>query len=302
MSAVRRVPARLALAVLLAHASAAWAHFAPSLPSASIVHARAAFSTNQASRKDTAFGADKFIIRRPASKSAPSRGTAPVVTVAAPGPGQSGYVHYFVIDMPDGERETQIGIEMPDGMIAWSFPELGVVVSPFIASGEMAVNGRNYSVQHLYGIRPFPDTASMRALQKDLVNRVIPWVEDATPYCNQTARSNELCLSCLGFAMQILYPSRAGFLVALPTDFRRAASGLYITTEDLLLYQAGLHGLSSRQARLNRIERLAIPQRLREDLIELVRAMEPDGEVTPATKKKDSGKKRAGTRSDTSVR
>jgi hypothetical protein len=304
-SCLRSVPARVALAALLAHAGAAWSFFAPSQPSASAVPARAAFSTNQANRKEAAPGAQKSAARRPAAKSAPTRASAPVITATGPAPGQSGYVHYFVIDMPDGEHETQIGIEMPDGMIAWSFPELGVVVSPFIASGEMTVNGRNYAVKHLYGIRPFPGNASMRALQKDLVNRVIPWVEDATPYCNQAARSNELCLSCLGFVMQILYPSRAGFLVDLPRDFRRAASGLYVTTEDLLLYQAGLHDIRSRQGRLNRIERLAIPQRLREDLIELVQAMEPDGNggsVDADAKKKDPGKKRAGTRPDTRIR
>lgn len=303
--ALRGVPVHAALAVLLAHAGAAGAYFAPSQSSASAVHARAAFSTNQANRKDAAPGAGKSAARRPAAKTAPTRASAPVITATGPAPGQSGYVHYFVIDMPDGERETQIGIEMPDGMIAWSFPELGVVVSPFIASGAMTVNGRNYAVKHLYGIRPFPDNASMRALQKDLVNRVIPWVEDATPYCNQTARSNELCLSCLGFVMRILYPSHAGFLVALPADFRRAASGLYITTEDLLLYQAGLHEFRSRQGKLTRIERLALPQRLREDLIELVKAMEPDGDGGSAAadaKKKDPGKKRAGTRPDTRIR
>lgn len=289
---LRGLPARVALAVLLAHAGAGWAYFAPSHSSASTVHARAAFSANQANRKDAAPGAGKSTIRRPAAKPAPARASAPVMTATGPGPGQSGYVHYFVIDTPDGERETQIGIEMPDGMIAWSFPERGVVVSPFIASGEMTVNGRRYAVQHLYGIRPFPDNASMRALQKDLVSRVIPWVDDDTPYCNQIERSNELCLSCLGFVMRILYPSRTGFLVDLPRDFRGAASGMYITTEDLLLYQAGLHDNRSRQGKLNRIERLAIPQRLRDDLIELVNAMEPDG----------NGGSAAGTRPDTRIR
>jgi hypothetical protein len=303
--ALRSVLARVALAALLAHAGAAWAYFSPSQSSASAVHARAASSTNQANRKDAAPGAGRSVTRRPAAKTAPARASAPVITATGPGPGQSGYVHYFVIDTPDGEHETQIGIEMPDGMIAWSFPELGVVVSPFISSGEMTVNGRRYAVKHLYGIRPFPDNASMRALQKDLVNRVVLWVDDGTPYCNTTARSNELCHSCLGFVMRILYPSRAGFLVDLPRDFMGASSGMYITTEDLLLYHAGLHDNRSRQGKLNRIERLAIPQRLRDDLIELVNAMEPDttgGSVAADTKKKDPGKKRAGTRPDTRIR
>ena len=64
-----------------------------------------------------------------------SRSDMPIVTVSTTGDGQAGYVHYFVITGPDGEHESQVGIELPDHRIAWSFPELGVLVSPFIASG-----------------------------------------------------------------------------------------------------------------------------------------------------------------------
>lgn len=213
--------------------------------------------------------------RQISTKAPIPRSRRPVVTVTTTGPGQAGFVHYFVIDTPDGERETQIGIELPDERIAWSFPELGVVVSPFIESGQVDVNGRSYPVQHLYGIRPFPDEASMRVLQREISARVAPWIDDATPYCNQAAPSDHLCLSCLGFVMRILFPPRSGAFPSLPSDFEGSGAGLYFTTEDLLLYLTGLQGMRSRAARLRRINALPLPQNLKTDLVELVDAMDP---------------------------
>ena len=224
------------------------------------------------------------------------RASKPVIATTTTGPGQSGYVHYFVIETPDGERETQIGIELPDGRIAWSFPELGVVVSPFIASGQLPVNGRSYTVRHQFGLRPFPDDESMLALQNALVGRVISWVEDETPYCNLTARSNQLCLSCLGFVMRVLYPSRSGAMASLPPDFESSSPGLYITTEDLLLYLTGLHGARTKEARLSRIDGLALPSTLREELIQLASSMDPGDSAVPT---KAPRKKRTGVRSYT---
>ena len=70
-----------------------------------------------------------------------ARASAPVVTVSKTGPGQAGYVHYFAVTTPDGERESQIGIELEDERIAWAFPDLGVIVSRFIGEGSVIVNG-----------------------------------------------------------------------------------------------------------------------------------------------------------------
>jgi len=81
-------------------------------------------------------------------------------------------------------RHPKLHVELPDGRIAWSFPDVGVSVAPFIQSGPLEMNGRLYTVQHLYGLRPFPDDETMLALQRSLWDRVIPWVEGATPYCN----------------------------------------------------------------------------------------------------------------------
>src|SRR5262249_24661274 len=60
-----------------------------------------------------------------------ARGDAPVETVDTTRPGQAGYVHFFLLETPEGEGEIQIGIELADGQIAWSFPEIGVGVVPF---------------------------------------------------------------------------------------------------------------------------------------------------------------------------
>lgn len=231
--------------------------------------------------------------RQPQRGTGGARAVKPVIAVTGTGAGQSGYVHYFVIETPDGERETQIGIELDDGRIAWSFPELGVAVSPFIKAGHLEVNGRPYSVQHQYGLRPFADGKSMAALQRDLWARVIPWIEDETPYCNLMTRSNQLCLSCLGFVMRVLYPARSGTFLSLPADFPGASAGPYITTEDLLLYQTGLHSLRSRQARLKRIARLDLSPLLREDLIELVTSIDAEEKAAARSAKAPRAKSRS---------
>ncbi len=211
-----------------------------------------------------------------------ARATAPVVTVASTGAGQAGYVHYFIIQQPDGDEETQVGIELPDQRIAWSFPRLGVVVSPFIVAGSVMANGQFYAVQHLYGIRPFPDDGSMRALQARLEARVIPWVEDATPYCNTRLPRGEFYMSCLGFALRILFPAPTPAYPALPRDFRRAAPGSHYTTEDLLLYLVGLHGVRTKQARLRRVDELLLPDNLREEVTRLVNAADANDNVAAA--------------------
>jgi hypothetical protein len=201
-----------------------------------------------------------------------ARADRPVVTAAAAGTGQAGYVHYFLIRMPDETLEVQVGVELSDQQIAWSFPELGVVVSPFIESGVVSAGGKDYEVWHLYGIRPFPDDAAMAGLQKALPDRVRSWVEGKTPYCdNDGPRST--CMSCLGFVLRVLFPGRNSAYPDLPRDFWRAGTASRYTTRDLLLYLTGMLELPTREARLQRIARLALPDDLRDDLEALVYSM-----------------------------
>jgi hypothetical protein len=200
-----------------------------------------------------------------------SRANAAVVTVSTTAPGQAGYIHYFVITGPDGEAETQVGIELPDDRIAWSFPGLGVVISPFIALGAITAQGKSYDVQHLYGIRTYPDEDSMQKLQRELAGRIAPWIPDRMPYCDEEHPPNQSCVSCLGFVLRVLYPSPAGDLAALPVlppDFRSARKNIY-TTEDLLLYLTGISVDATRQARVARIELLAVPDALRDQLVRI---------------------------------
>jgi hypothetical protein len=249
---------KFALILILALSSGGWAH------------------ATSRSKGEVAPSGDKrpATSTRQAAKPAVARASMPVVIAATTGAGQAGYVHYFVIDMPDGSKETLVGMELPDGRIAWSFPEVGAAVSPFIESGEIEVNGRVYGLQHLYGIRPFPDEEAMRVLQKELVNRVIPWIEDGTPYCNPTVQPKYLCASCLGFVLRLLFPGRSPAYPALPADFRSAGVDPYYTTDDLLLYLTGLHALATPEARIKRIEGLALPQHLREELLQLAKSLE----------------------------
>lgn len=200
------------------------------------------------------------------------RADKPVVTATAAGAGQAGYVHYFLLRMPDESLEIQVGIEMPDQTIAWSFPDLGAAISPFIEAGVVTAGGRDYEVWHLYGIRPFPDDAAMTTLRRELANRVQIWTRAATPYCeNDGPRSN--CMSCLGFVLRVLFPGRQSEYPSLPRDFWRAGTASMYTTKDLLLYLTGMLDLHTREARLQRIARQTLPESLRQDLEELVYAM-----------------------------
>lgn len=199
------------------------------------------------------------------------RASAPVVVTSSTAPGNAGYVHYFVVTGPDGEPESQVGIELPDDRIVWSFPEVGVVVSPFVASGSVLANGKSFEVVHLYGLRPFSDEQSMRVLQQELTARVAPWVEDKTPFCDEERPPKQVCVSCLGFVLRVLYPPPSpalSALPALPSDFKSARKNIY-TTEDLLLYLAGVQVDAPRPVRLQRIETLAIPEPMREQLLRI---------------------------------
>lgn len=216
-----------------------------------------------------------------AVSSAPARADRPVSTVTSVGPGQAGYVHYFLLKMPDELVEAQIGIELPDQRIAWSFPDLGVVVSPFMEYGIITAGGRQYEVWHLYGIRPFPDDASMALLQKEVMGRVNRWVEARTPYCASDGPDSH-CMSCLGFVLRVLFPGAGGY-PDLPSDFWRAGTASRYTTRDLLLYLTGMLDLPSREARLRRIAQLALPEHLRQDLEDLVYSMGAF-EAAPAAK------------------
>ena len=250
----RRRCARLSFAAL-ALAVGAFAHAAPL---ETVLVASAA-----PTKRDTS--PQRAIRETPAAVS-----NTPVVTTSGTAPDQSGYVHYFVITDADGERETQVGIELPGDLIAWSFPGLGVVVSPFVRSGVIAWNGRAYEVNHLYGIRPFSDERAMQVLRHELSARVAPWTEANTPYCDEQRPSNGVCMSCLGFVLRVLYPPRDdATLPALPDDFRNARKGIY-TTEDLLLYLAGVRVDAARLAQLRHIESLAVPDEMRQELVRIV--------------------------------
>ena len=218
---------------------------------------------------------------RAAAPTAPSRASAPVVTVSGTGPEQEGYIHYFVITGPDGEAESHVGIELPGDRIAWSFPYLGVSVSPFIKAGAVNAGGKSYEVEHLYGLRPFPDERSMRVLQQELWPRVTPWLDDKTPYCDEERSTTKLCVSCLGFVLRVLYPGAGALLPALPADFKSAQRNLY-TTEDLLLYLAGVPVDGPPQPRLKRIESVDVPPEMREELARI--AGEIDARAIAAAK------------------
>lgn len=223
----------------------------------------------------------------PSSRQSPSptsflRNRLPVAAVSAVAHGQAGYVHFFVITDTSGEMETQLGIELDDQRIAWSVPGLGVIVSPFIADGEIGSDAKLFKVRHLYGLRPFPDDALMRALQKSMLSRIIPLVEDGTPYCYLRPLHGDFCLNCLGFAMRVLFPGPTVVFPTLPADFARKGADAFYTTEDMLLYLAGLHGIATQPARLQRIAQLDIPQNLRDDLLLLVNDPDFDGAVAVA--------------------
>jgi hypothetical protein len=104
----------------------------------------------------------------------------------------------------------------------------------------------------------------MRTLQRALASRVQPLVDSKTPFCEERSTSQALCMSCLGFALRVLYPG-AGLLPALPADFKSAHKYAY-STEDLLMYLAGVALDAPRDARSSRIAALIVPESMREEL------------------------------------
>ncbi len=196
-------------------------------------------------------------------------GASALSVVTATGPNQAGYVHYWMITAPDGEYEIQVGIELPDQRIAWSFPGLGVHVTPFIAEGEVDANGRVFQVQHLYGLRPFTNDTSMRSLRSSLMRRVTPLVKQQVPYCEMNGVAPGLCMSCMGFVSQVLFPGRTPEFANFPSSFSRIDGESYHTTEDLLLYLTGLSNLRTDAARKRRMEAIGGPPELQEELARL---------------------------------
>jgi hypothetical protein len=226
--------------------------------------AKPAFPARGAQRARPAAPATK-----PSATGAATRAASAVHVAGSTADGQTGYVHFFQLILPDGTPEIQVGLELPDNRIAWSFPGLGVTISPFIEDGVVTAAGKSYEVWHLYGIRPFPDEAAMSALRRELRGRIDPWVKAATPYCGVDALGGG-CMSCLGFVLRVLHPGRTSNYPDLPPGFWRSSSLGRYSTNDLLLYLTGMLELPSREARLRRIGQLGLPEELREDLEELV--------------------------------
>jgi hypothetical protein len=162
---------------------------------------------------------------------------------------------------------------------------LGVVVSPFVRSGVIVANGTAYEVDHLYGIRPFSDERAMQVLREVLSIRIAPFVEANTPYCDEQRPSNGVCMSCLGFVLRVLYPPRDnGSLPAMPDDFRNARKGVY-TTEDLLLYLAGVRVDAPHPAQVKHIESLVVPNDMRQQLVRIATENESVRAEVPARTK-----------------
>ena len=146
-----------------------------------------------------------------------------------------------------------------------------MTIVPFMKSGSVIADGKSYEVEHLYGLRPLRDEESLRAFQRVVAERVAWWIDEKTAYCDEERPSNRLCVSCLGFVLRVLYPGVSPLLPALPADFRSARRNIY-TTEDLLLYLAGVRIDVPREARLKRIAALDVPDALREELTRLASA------------------------------
>lgn len=213
-----------------------------------------------------------------ANKPVSGRGMPSSLAVSGVAPGQAGYVHYFLIKLPDDTVEIQVGIELADQRIAWSFPGMGVVVSPFIAGETIEAGSASYDVWHLYGLRPMSDAGAMARLQRELPGRIARWVNAGVPYCLDDAPKQN-CMSCLGFVMRVLFPGRDDY-PAPPRSFSRTTNPSRYTPNDLLLYLTGMHDLPDRNTRLQRINTLALPPDLRLDLEKLVYAMGA-GEAAP---------------------
>jgi hypothetical protein len=193
------------------------------------------------------------------------------LAVTGVGNGQAGYVHYFVVTHPDGTLEDQVGIEMEDQRIAWSFPGAGVMVSAFVKYGYIEAGGKNYRVEHLHGVRPFRSARDMQALRQDLVRRVAIWIDSEIPYCVMREPGQPFCLSCGDFVIRLLFPSSNLISASFPRDFQRSA-GVTPTTDDLLTYVLGLHALPDYRARMNRLASLDLPASLHQDVANMLRA------------------------------
>ena len=227
----------------------------------------------------------------PPKKAAPLKPSlSPPVTlnvpsvVAATGTNQAGYVHYWLITAPDGDEEMQVGIELPDQRIAWSFPGLGVQVTPFIAEGEVDAGGRVFQVRHLYGLRPFANDTMMRTLRSSLLRRVTPLVKQRVPYCELNGVMPGLCMSCMGFVSQVLFPGRTPEYANFPRNFTRIDGESYHTTEDLLLYLTGLYNLPTNAARQRRLDAIDGPPALQEELARLTARLAPPTVAVAAAK------------------
>ncbi len=186
--------------------------------------------------------------------------------------GQAGYVHYFLITHPDGTPEDQVGIELEDRRIAWSFPGAGVIVSGFVKEGALDIAGRTFFIEHLHGIRPFRTAGEMQALRNDLARRVAYWVDEETPYCIFRQPGGKLCLNCGDFVARILFPATNALMVGLPEEFTRTLGNMP-STDDLLIYMLGLHNLPDAKSRLERLATLDLPSSLRLDVVEM---LQPD--------------------------
>jgi hypothetical protein len=205
----------------------------------------------------------------------PILAAAPIVVATSAGAGQAGYIHFFEITLPDGTPETQVGIELDDGRIAWSVPNVGPSVSPFIAAGEIGAGPVRLPIRHLYAIRPFTDDVRMAALQRDLPGRVSVLLDDDIAYCNEPDHRDRFCMSCLAFVLQVVFPGPYPLAPRMPAQFKRQQDQLYYTTDDLLLYLSGIDMLPTREARQRRVEQMALPGALKDDLLELVGAIDP---------------------------
>lgn len=206
------------------------------------------------------------VIQAAKSRTAVSKPMRAPQVVTSTGAGQTGYVHFWFITAPDGEQEIQVGMELPDQRIAWSFPGVGVTVTPFIASGDYDAKGRRFKVEHQFGLRPYRNDPAVRRLQAGIQQRLKPWIAHATPYCELNGVTAEVCVSCFGFVAQMLYPGTTRMYANFPRDFPRVGSEEYHTSDDLLLYLTNLHALHDPEARQRRMELLGGPAALRAEL------------------------------------
>jgi hypothetical protein len=192
--------------------------------------------------------------------------------------GQAGYVHYFLITHPDGTLEEQVGIELEDQRIAWSFPGAGVIVSEFINNGILVVDGKKFFIEHLHGIRPFRTIAEMQTLRKELGSRVAYWIDNETTYCVMRQPGEAFCLNCGDFVALILFPGTTSGWAGLPEDYTQSLGDM-TTTDDLLIYMLGLHELPDAQSRLQRLSRMNLPKSL---FLDVAAMLQPDNAAVAA--------------------